>query len=110
MDEIIDGKFGNLIISDYIFDETLTVTFSRSRELKKAVLVGTNLRNSVEILKVDETNLEEAWNLFKDQKDTKFSFTDCTTLSLMNKMGIENIATFDRDFKNVKGINVVGNS
>ena len=60
IDEIIDGKFGNIFISDYIFDETLTVTFSRSRELKKAVIVGTNLRNSVEILKVDEKDLEEA--------------------------------------------------
>lgn len=107
MDEIISGKFGKLIISDYIFDETVTVTFGKSRDLKKAVMVGTNLQNSAEILKVDERNLEEAWNLFKNQKGTRFSFTDCTILSLMKKEGIKNIATFDRDFENVKEINVI---
>lgn len=107
MEEILSGKFGKPVISDYIFDETVTVTFGRSRELKKAVIVGTNLQNSAEILKVDEKNIEEAWNLFKNQKGTRFSFTDCTILSLMKKEGIRNIATFDRDFRAIKEINVI---
>ncbi|MBI2076530.1 MAG: type II toxin-antitoxin system VapC family toxin [Candidatus Aenigmarchaeota archaeon] len=107
MDEIINGKFGKPVISDYIFDETVTVTFGRSRELKKAVIVGTNLQNSVEILKVAEKNIEEAWNLFKNQKVTRFSFTDCTILSLMKKEGIRNIATFDGDFRTIKEINII---
>ena len=110
MDDIIAGKSGDVFISDYIFDETVTVTFVKSHDLRKAILVGTNLQDSAEMLKVDEKHLEEAWKLFKGQKDTKFSFTDCTTLVLMEKEGIKNIATFDRDFNNVNGINIIGNS
>ena len=37
-----------------------------------------------------------------------FSFTDCTTLALMEKENIKNIATFDKDFKKIKEINVIG--
>ena|SRR3989338_2928021 len=107
MGEIISGRFGDLFISDYIFDETVTVTFGKSRELKKAVLVGENLRKSAEMLKVDEKNLEEAWAMFKGQKDSRFSFTDCTTLSVMKRERIKNIATFDSDFRDVKEINVI---
>ena len=107
-DEIIEGKFSKIIISDYIFDETITVTFSKTKELQKAVLVGTNLRESVEIIKIDEEIFNSAWNLFKNQKETMFSFTDCTTLALMEKENIKNIATFDKDFKKIKEINVIG--
>ena len=107
MGEIISGRVGDLFISDYIFDETVTVTFGKSRELKKAVLVGENLRKSAEMLKVDEKNLEEAWAMFKGQKDSRFSFTDCTTLSVMKRERIKNIATFDSDFRDVKEINVI---
>ncbi|MEK6909849.1 MAG: PIN domain-containing protein [Candidatus Aenigmatarchaeota archaeon] len=106
-DEIIEGKFDKTVISDYIFDETVTVTFGKTKDLNKAVLVGSNLKKSAEMIKVDEKSFEEAWDIFKGQKDTKFSFTDCTIVSLMRKENITNIATFDEDFKKVKGINVV---
>ncbi|MEM7825190.1 MAG: PIN domain-containing protein [Candidatus Aenigmatarchaeota archaeon] len=108
IDEIIEGKFGKTIISDYIFDETVTVTFGRTKNLKKTILVGMVLKNSAEMLKIDEKDFEEAWNMFKKQSTTKFSFTDCTTVVVMKDKEIKNIATFDEDFKKVKEINVIG--
>lgn len=107
MDEIIKGKFGNTIISDYIFDETLTVTFGRTKDLSKAVLVGEKLKDSAEIIYVGQKIFEEAFNIFKFQKNTRFSFTDCTILALMRWHGIKNIATFDEDFEEIDDINVV---
>ena len=106
-DEIIEGKFGKVFISDYIFDETVTVTFGRTKDLEKSVLAGSNLRNSVEIINIDERDFEAAWEIFKKQKDTTFSFTDCTNVALMRKDSIENIATFDEDFQELKEMNVV---
>ncbi len=107
-DEIIKGKFGKAVISDYIFDETVTVTFGRTKDLKKTVLVGTGLRESAEMLKIDDENFEDAWSLFKKQKTTKFSFTDCSTIAVMKAKDIKNIATFDKDFAKVKNLNVIG--
>ena len=108
MNDIATGKYGNPLISDYIFDEILTVIFSRSKKLPIAIETGQEIRNSVEIRRITESDFEDAWQIFKNQKNTKFSFTDCTTLALMVKEGIRNIATFDQDFSKIKEINVVG--
>lgn len=105
--QIIAGEFGDLVIFDYIFDETITVTFQKTKNLEKAVSVGVSLKETIEIIYVEEGIFEEAFEIFKSQKGTKFSFTDCTILALMKWYGIKNIATFDEDFEDVEGINVV---
>lgn len=107
-EEIISGKYGSLIISDYIFDETVTVIFSRSKSLSIGIHTGNELRDSIEIIRVDDSIFENAWDIFKGQKNTRFSFTDCTTLAVMARERIKNIASFDKDFRVVKEINVVG--
>ena len=107
-DKIIKGEFGNPVISDYIFDETITVTFGRTKNLHKTIVAGENLMNSADLVKIDEKIFEDGWEIFKNQKNTRFSFTDCITISLMKNENILNIATFDKDFNKVKGINIVG--
>ncbi len=106
-DKIIKGDFGDIIISDYIFDETVTVTLNKTKDLNKAIEVGEILMDLTDLLKIEEEIIERSWELFKKQKETKFSFTDCTILALMQENGITNIATFDKDFKKVKEINVI---
>ncbi len=108
MQEIITGKYGKPAISDYIFDETVTVIFNKSKKLSISINIGDELKDSAAIIKIDDAIFEEAWILFKNQKETKFSFTDCTILSVMKRGVIKNIATFDRDFKSIKEINVIG--
>jgi len=105
--EIAKGKFGEVFTSDYIFDETITVTFVKAKSLSKAITVGNYIKDSTEVLKVDESIFENAWELFKKQKETKLSFTDCTTLNVMEENKILTIATFDEDFKKIETINVV---
>src|SRR3989344_4009054 len=101
------GEFGEVVISDYIFDETVTVTFVRTRDLQKTVFAGENLRNSAKMIQVDNFIFEEAWGLFRRQKNTKLSFTDCTNVSIIKKYGIKNIETFDKDFRKVGGVKVI---
>ena len=106
-DKIIRGEFGDPIISDYIFDEAITVTFQKTKDLKKVVLIGAELRSSAKMINVDEEIFELAWELFKDQDNTRFSFTDCTILSIARLQEIKYIATFDKDFDKVEGISVI---
>ena len=105
--EIADLKYGRPVISDYIFDETVTVVFSRSKNLQLSVEIGNDLKNSVEVIKIDDLLFEETWKIFESQKGTRFCFTDCTTLALMKNRNISNIATFDEDFGKMKQINVI---
>lgn len=96
MKKISKGDF-NVVISDYVFGECCTVLLMRLKDYKKTIEVCESIK-SLEILKVDEGAFERAWEIFKEQRQTKMSFTDCSTLALMEMNGIKNIATFDEDF------------
>lgn len=105
--EIATGKFGYPVISDYIFDESVTVVYKKIQGLKVAIDLGNDLIREIEMLTIDGELFEQSWQIFKQQKDTKFSFTDCTILALMKKKEIKNITTFDKDFEKIKEINVI---
>jgi len=107
INDAVDGVYGTAIITDYIFDETVTLTFARTKDLSKAVIVGERL-NNLEILKIDQSAFDNAWKIFKSQETKKgFSFTDCTTIAAMKANGIDKIATFDSGFRQIKGIEVI---
>lgn len=105
--KIKEGEFGEAAITDYIFDETVSIIFYRTKSLVKAVEKGENLNQSTHMIEVDEPIHNDSWDLFKSQKTTRLSFTDCTIISAMRLHGIDFVATFDKDFKKVDGINVI---
>jgi len=107
MDNLIADKYGTPYISDYVFDEVVTILFVRNKDKSIATTLGEILRESLEIINVNEELFGNAWTLFRNQKDTNFSFTDCTNLAIMQYKGILQIATFDEDFTKSKGIKVV---
>jgi len=100
----IEGYYGKIFASDYVFDESVTVTLVRTKDIEKAIALGEYILNSeIELLSVGETCFFESWNLFKE---IEMSFTDCTNLSLMKSYGIDKIMTFDMGFRD-KGVEVV---
>lgn len=101
----IDDKF-EVIISDYVFGECCTVLLMRLKDLKKTLEICNAIKN-LEMIRVDDSAFERAWEIFKEQKQTKMSFTDCSTVALMEMNGIKNIVTFDEDFNKVDGVNVL---
>ncbi len=108
--KILEGMTGEerklLTISDYIFDETVTVLLARTKNTEKASTVGEYLMKSCGFSKVHEHVFQEAWRIFKENT-LGLSFTDCTTLALMKSLGVEKIATFDKAFEKVKGVKVL---
>jgi predicted nucleic acid-binding protein len=107
MQDINKEKYGSMLISDYIFDETITVIFTRTRSLSKTIGIGEYLRKFGEMIEIGKVLFEDAWNTFKSQEKTSLSFTDCTSLAVMKAEDIRNIATFDDDFKKIRWINVI---
>lgn len=92
-----------LCLTDYIFDETVTVSLIRLKSIEKTSKIGDMLK-SLRIIDVEKSGFDKAWDLFCKQKDTTLSFTDCTTIAVMQENYIEKIATFDEDFYKIKGI------
>ncbi len=96
---------GRPVTTDYIFDETVTVLLRKTNR-SIAMDVGDLILNSeIQMFGVGKIVFESAWNIF--QKTEKLSFTDCTNIAFMKLYGIEKIATFDKGFKEIKGVQVV---
>ncbi len=108
MREVVGLAYGPPVISDYVFDETVTVTLLRTRNLQKARLVGDSMLDAFRMLKVDDQIFRQAWQQFRRQKGTRCSFTDSTTVELLHRNGIRNIATFDEEFRGSKEFFVLG--
>lgn len=108
MRDVVNAAYGPPVTSDYIFDETATVTFLRTKSLKTARLVGDSMLKAFRILRVDEAIFQAAWLIFKNQKGTTFTFTDSTTIELMQQNDIRNIATFDGEFRRSGKLVVAG--
>ena len=107
MDALETNEHGNVLITDYVFDETVTVVFVRLKSLSKTAKIGDDISRFAKMIYMEKNAFEDAWELFKNQSDTKFSFTDCSILSTMKKAAIDKIATFDEDFKKIKWAEVI---
>ncbi len=105
LEDIMRGKYGKAFTSDYVFDEAVTYALMKTKDIKKALNVGRlilgddKLPRFLEILFVDKVIFNRAWELFLKYK--KLSFTDCTSIALMNEHEIKYIASFDSDFDGI---------
>lgn len=103
------GEYGNgIYISDYVFDEILTLSFIRGGNMELSKRLAKKLLESEMLtwLYINEGTFREATSQYLGQK-INLSFTDCTTVQLMKEKDIEYIATFDAGFRKVPGIKVV---
>jgi len=96
-----------LVTSDYVLDESYTIIRLRAGH-KVAIQFGEALRNSqlLHIEYITPEIIEEAWRLFKAFADHDFSFTDCTSFALMERLQINNAFTFDAHFREYGRFNV----
>lgn len=105
--EIDGGKYGTMIITDYIFDEVVTRMLRGINDIVKVTRYGEDILNNVDMSRVDENIFDLSWKIFKEQKGTRFSFTDCTNIAVCRTNGISAICTFDSDFTKIKDLNVI---
>ena len=96
-----------LIILDYIFDEVISVSLNRLKNINKVKIIGKDILSSLGISYINEETFQKAWNIFSNQSNTKFSFTDCIIIAFMNIYNIKNLASFDKEFLNIKDINLI---
>jgi len=102
-----DDTFGPSVITDYIFDEVVTVMLVKTKDITRVQNIGQKLLAANLVLRIDEELFNSAWRIFTQQKKPVFSFTDCTSLAACKANGISNIATFDEDFKKLDEFNTI---
>jgi len=88
-----------LTTTNYIIDETLTLVRIRCG-LPVAVQLRNLLHDYSEYLEVIRVTIDDdasAWEWF--EKDwSNLSFTDCVSFSVMKRLGLTNVASFDQHF------------
>jgi predicted nucleic acid-binding protein len=97
-----------LITTDYIMAETATLMRMRdktARGHRLAVRIASSiLRQEAAVLeRVTGRDLERALKVFRDYKDHTFSFVDCTSFVVMERLGITHAFAFDRHFDEYPG-------
>lgn len=100
MKRALGGEFGAVYTSDYVIDESITTALARTKKLELAIDVGEYILRSPRIRKlwVSEDIFESAWREFKSYRKGQMSFTDFTSLVLMEENGIKDIMSFDSGF------------
>lgn len=88
-----------LITSDYVVDETLTLLRARGEDRRAIELGETFFDGSVAVVyRLTEGDLLNAWEVFRLYRDKEWSFTDCSSRAVMQRLDIRSAVAFDKHF------------
>lgn len=97
-----------LVTTDFVVDELLTLLRVRS-ESDRALRAGSQLIGghlaSLEFVR--EADFHAAWDLFRAYHDKSWSFTDCTSRVVMERLGITSALAFDDHFRQFGTVSVL---
>jgi len=93
------------ITTNFVVCETLNYLRARISH-RVAVLFFENLKKSgfIEVVTVTSSVEDEAFTIFKRYTDKDFSFTDCTSFSMMRSLKLKSAFAFDKHFEQFEGI------
>ena len=101
---LYDGEFGQPYVSDYVFDEAITLTRRRTGSHDAAVRLRDRLQGSdpypqvFELRHVSTAVFADAIRVFERYDDRTLSFTDATSVALIERHDFDGILSFDDDF------------
>ncbi len=97
-----------LLTTDYLVDETLTLLRMR-KETARAVALGDQFFSGrvARLYFLTETDIRDAWQIFRDYADKQWSFTDCTSKVVIEKLSLTHTFSFDQHFRQFGTVNVV---
>jgi len=95
-----------LITSNFILAETLTLVRSRLGN-PSSINTGNKFfhEDIATIIEIDPIAFKDAWRIFQRYDDKGFSFTDCTTFAVMERLKIPAVFTFDEISNNTANSN-----
>ena len=98
-------KGTRFVTTNFVLCETLNYLRARISH-NTAVLFRENLKKSgfLEIVTVTPSIEDAAFTIFKRYTDKDFSFTDCTSFSIMKSLKLKSAFAFDRHFDQFEGI------
>jgi predicted nucleic acid-binding protein len=85
-----------LLTTDYVIDETLTLLHARGERQRARVLGEKFFESSMtEVYFLTEDDIRQAWSVFHRYDDKSWSFTDCASKVVIEQMNISEAFAFD---------------
>jgi len=107
--ELITGRHGSLVVSDYVLDEAATLLMAtKGGETATRFLDDSLSSKSVPLVWIEPELFPQATKTFKTGSGRGWSFTDCTSFELMHRLKIGTAFAFDNHF-NEAGFNRLPN-
>jgi predicted nucleic acid-binding protein len=99
---------GLLVTTDYVIDETLTLfkargNFDRGLSLGRRFFAGA----LAQVVWIAQSDVEAAWLVFDKFRDKDWSFTDCVSYVVIDRLKIERAFAFDEHFTQFGIVEVV---
>ena len=91
------GKVG-WVTSDLILAETWSLLAAHLGRPAACTFWETLRETRLPVFTLEPVDLEAAWRILKSFPDQAFSFTDCTSFALMERLGIHEVFCFDAHF------------
>jgi uncharacterized protein len=89
---------GRFVTTDLIVAESWSLIAAHLGR-PAAVMFWETLRSTrIPILPLESVDLESAWRIMQAYDDQTFSFTDCTSFALMERIGVHDAFAFDNHF------------
>lgn len=101
---VYDGELGTPYVSDYIYDEAVTLTLRRTGSFQAAKRLGERLRGAgpypraYGMFQVSAAAFADAVDVFERYDDQGLSFTDAATVALCRRHDVDRVMSFDDDF------------
>jgi predicted nucleic acid-binding protein len=102
---LIDNAASRLVTTDFVLAESLNLLRARN-EFDRAVVLGNDLftNAAAELIYLTPTDLQRAFVVFSTYRDQEWSFIDCTSLVVMQRLGIGSAISLDKHFRQMSGI------
>jgi predicted nucleic acid-binding protein len=99
-------EYGHVMTSEYIYDETVTLTQMRTGEIDAGLELGRRIRGegypaAIELLYSSPTLFDRAVTVQQTYAEHGLSFTDAITVAMIEHHDIDGVVSFDDDFDGV---------
>ncbi|AUX10540.1 hypothetical protein AArcSl_2929 [Halalkaliarchaeum desulfuricum] len=96
-------EYGRPMTSDYVYDETVTLTHRQTGRVSDAVTVGRRIRgagypDAIELLYSSPRRFEDAVAIYERYDDHGLNFTDAMTVAMVEHHDVDSVLSFDDDF------------
>jgi predicted nucleic acid-binding protein len=95
---LAEAPRGRLLTTDLVVSETWTLITAHLGRAAALTFWDTLRRTRTPIAPIEIVDLEAAWRIVHDFSDQDFSFTDCTSFAVMERLGLDEAFAFDAHF------------